>query len=272
MPTKDPIKRNAQTALRKQRLKKRRIEAGLCVKCSEPRSKESLLCEKHRKKENERIRNTRLRKIENNICAKCENLAEFGHKHCSDCLLKYRELNKLKECLDCHKRAREGQLRCSFHAKRANQRTKEYQARHKQEGLCRVCSNPVMKNKTACELHVKKDKEYKINRKLKGLCPHCGSNPCAEGRTKCENCLEKDRQYTYKHGSLPKEKIKQLRYQKSIRFMKEESPILAEHWDEVKDWIQEHAEVFYDKVDPVLFNTAMTLEEYEGEINKEKDY
>jgi hypothetical protein len=108
---------------------------GLCVYCDLLNDGTSVFCEEHHKNQNKQSKKQRGKRIQNGLCGKCTNPAEPGLKLCTKCR-EYAEVSRVKLvkrkklfgiCVDCSNPTVEGTCLCKKHLN--NRRTKEQNKR-----------------------------------------------------------------------------------------------------------------------------------------------
>lgn len=231
---------------------------GLCITCVQPAVEGKSECQHHIDLHRRRSAKFKLTHKNKNTCIKCINkCCKQSKRYCYNHLRKHRtEMRRLRgglrrivrnnswvvKCLNCSKKPVKGKRLCQNHIDLGKKHGVKFRAIHPGYRRARGLAN-----------------------KSKGICVYC-TKPIAEGDAeRCEVHIKyRSDWWMRKHGKAPwlrKPEVK-ARKKKAVITELKSSPIIKKKWDEVKDSIETHHELWEEKADKVLYN-HMELSELE---------
>lgn len=162
---------------------------GICVRCGKEPAGEKWKCEQCRKKD---IRDCK------------EYCKSWREKHVADGL-----------CPQCGKKPpAENKVHCETCSNKFNKSSRILRNKRVEGGLCSACGNPAREGFTRCEKHLKLQKKYADDRKVKllseGLCQTCGKQKFIDGQMACETCCLKGVSYSLWKTTSRWEELKSL--------------------------------------------------------------
>ncbi len=186
-----------------------KTNAGLCSDCGENKPiSGKRICKQCKDAYVERSRKLRIKRIDNGLCARCEEPAVFKRKMCE----KHLEENRLKEkrkrerrkdkniCIKCGQQPpRPGKVQCfpcsEIDKDKHNAAKMDVYYQRRSAGVCVRCGEPTDNFSVHCDkcsMYMrKKDKIRHDKSKEAGLCIHCHKSFPVDGEVLCLPCKKK---------------------------------------------------------------------------------
>ncbi len=178
----------------------RRVNAGLCIKCSQPALKDKRYCEKCHQKlcEGNKIRKQKFKQC--NLCVQCGTKEAIANRVCCEVcstrnVVYSRQRNQIrrkqKRCVNCNKPTTGKSLLCKICTSKKQERDQENRRARKEAGICARCNAATQDYYAVCKECRDKQQKAQHAKVAVGLCYRCSKPREDLTKVTCFKCRKK---------------------------------------------------------------------------------